>query len=501
MKTKMTIISRSGTINNQICPLFTNEDYEYSFIKIDALTIETFSEIETTLLIIDITNNSLNKIKLLFTKLDLKTISYGIVFIIANKLIPAFNFLDESLIVHFVGKPIRVEEFRIRIKKMLFISKTNLQIAAKQQQLQWEIKKQTSDLAATFQIAEYQSHLLDLVLNSVPAGFLAIDISQDVALMNKKAEEILKIPFSKAAGKSIWRIVESNTRKHLQEQLINNVASNFENPCIIKSPDGIENYYEIMIRDFNDNDGKVIGKLLIFVNVTSRMEASRIKNSLFTIVSHELRTPLTIINNGVTLLRMEKDGAEQDQIISDITEATERSSELVTNILHITHLNEVNVRPLYREINKSDLLKKLLIQFQSKFTKKKIELIQTDTTDIAKIVTDPGLINMALSSILDNAIKYNKYSGRIFITIYRENDLICFEIKDEGKGFKGETSKMFFHGFTQGENNLTRTHNGIGVGLYIAKRATDLLKGDISFTSENEIGSTFILKIPVVPNH
>jgi signal transduction histidine kinase len=484
----------------QIRLIFSNEIYECSFVNINTITTETFNATASNLVLINITHSLINKIKLLLNNIDLKSIPCAIVCIIENKFISELHFLEESYKVHFVTKPIRKEEFCNRVKKMLFLLQADTQKAFSQQQLQWELKKQTSDLAATFQIAEYQSHLLDLILNSVPAGFLAIDTSQDVVMMNKNAEEILKVPFSKAVGKSVWKIVEKDIKKHLQELLYNNTAESFENLCIIKDPNRVENYYEIVIRDFFDNDREIIGKLLIFVNVTSRIEANRIKNSFFTIVSHELRTPLTIINNGVTLLKLEKNSALQDQIISDISEATERSSELVANILHITYLHEINVHPVFREVQKSDLLNKLFNQFQLKMTKKRIELIKNDTTDIISIVTDPGLINMVLSSLLDNAIKYNKDRGRIFFSIYKESDIICFEIKDEGKGYQAKTPEIFFRSFMQGENNLTRTHSGIGVGLYIAKRAADLIKGNITFTSDTENGSTFTLKFPLSPN-
>lgn len=500
MKYKITIISKSRAFLNRLNLIFSTDDFDFVFVHIDTVTIETFSAIDTDLVMFNGTNSSVEKIKLLLNTTTFESILFGIVCVIDNRMICEYHYSNESYKVDFILKPIRVEEFRIRVKKILFISKNIFQAVMKQQQLQSEIKQQNSNLAATLQITEHQSHLLDLLLNSVPSGIVAIDESENVVMMNKNAEEIFNVPFSKAIGNSLWRIAEKDVRKNLCDFLYKKAPESNENHCIIKDSNGTENYYDIIIKDFLDNDKAIVGKLIIFRNENSRVEANRIKNSFFTIVSHELRTPLTIISSGVALLKLEKDSVLQDQIISDIAEATERSSELVANILHITYLHEINIHPFYREVQKSDLLNKLFSQFQLKMKRKKIELIQKDTTDNTCIVTDPGLINMVLGSILDNAIKYNKDNGRIFFSIYKENDLFCFEIKDEGKGFEGEASKMFFSSFMQGENNLTRTHSGIGVGLYIAKRASDLIKGNISFTSESEIGSTFILKIPFIPN-
>ena len=492
----ISIISRTKKFYESICSIFHADEWFVSSVNLSTLSAETLPTLETDLLLINIDSVIINDIITLLKKSDLTLLPFATACIVDSKSISQFNFLENAPNVFIFLKPFHNDVLYMQLKKMLYSSNLYTQNIRSRQQLEWKIREQSTSLDTTNQIAEYQSNFLDLILNSFPAGFIIIDTSDAIIRMNKIAETILCITYSESAGKSLWSCINDNTAYELKTSLNDLQNKPVDDFCTIKSKSGELGYYKINAKEFIDNDNIIKGKLIIFVNVTARVEANRLRNSFFTIISHELRTPLTIIYNTINLLKMNTLTPIQEQLLNDINEASDRSSELVTNILNMAYLNEVNIKAFYFKLDKIELINKLINQFKVKAQQKNIQLIVKDATEEKYLTTDPDLITMVLRNLLDNAIKYNRKNSYVLLDIYYEGELMCFSIKDEGEGFKTDTSEIFFQSFMQGESSLIRSHGGIGVGLYIAKRATDLLKGKIVFTSEYGVGSTFILKIP-----
>jgi len=499
MINKLTIFSDSEETISHIQSALGTDEFEYSFLNIQLLSVDKLNSTESDMLIIDTDDNSVDHILELLNKLDLNSLPFVISFILEDRFIPLFKCFFISFKVHFFIRPIRDSEFYIRILKYLYLYNEDQKILDNQKQLNWNLNNQSSRLDTALEIAGYQSNLLDLMLNSIHSGIIAVDPSDTVVMMNKRSEKIFNTSCSKSIGRSLWDIVSSELHHYIANILsLSDTTNPFGNVYTLKHPDGTICYLNISVKDFLDNDKNINGKIIIFDDVTSKVDAYRLRNSFSTIVSHELKTPLTVINNCIDLLKMTDVSKAQSQIIDDITEATERSNELVSNILHIIYLNGINIHPLYRKLYFSELSDKIFSDFQQKIIHKGINVIKNKFIEESFFFTDMSLIMMILSNVIDNAIKYNRTDGNLFFTISKVDNQICFTIKDEGNGINPETADSLFQCFLQGENNMTRIHSGMGVGLYIAKKATELINGKLSFTSSIGEGSTFAIYIPFV---
>ena len=118
---------------------------------------------------------------------------------------------------------------------------------------------------------------------------------------------------------------------------------------------------------------------------------------------------------------------------------------------------------------------------------------------LPKVNADRVKLTIILQNLINNALKFTD-KGDVSVTarVVGLNQRVEIEVKDTGIGIPQEAQALIFEKFQQADPSSTRTHGGIGLGLYIVKVFTDLLGGRINLESEPEKGSTFTLSLPAV---
>jgi len=116
--------------------------------------------------------------------------------------------------------------------------------------------------------------------------------------------------------------------------------------------------------------------------------------------------------------------------------------------------------------------------------------------EIGEILSDRKLVQQVLLNLVDNAIKFTE-QGSVKIGYYKENGCMKIEVSDTGIGIKEEHLHDIFIPFLQVNNELTREHQGTGLGLPISKKFLELLHGTISVESKVGMGSTFTVTLPL----
>jgi signal transduction histidine kinase len=112
------------------------------------------------------------------------------------------------------------------------------------------------------------------------------------------------------------------------------------------------------------------------------------------------------------------------------------------------------------------------------------------------LCTDPNILKNILFNLVSNAIKYTKQNGIITLKLYDDDQNLHLVVSDNGIGIPQKDQKHLFDRFFRAENasNL----EGTGLGLFIVKKYSELLHGDISFTSTESTGTTFTLILPKI---
>ena len=211
-------------------------------------------------------------------------------------------------------------------------------------------------------------------------------------------------------------------------------------------------------------------------------------------VSHEMKTPLAVIQNYAALLKSpqlaEADRLEYAQSISD---ASKRLAALITNILKLNKLENQQIFPESKPYNLSEQICGCLLEFESQWEKKKIE-IDTDIDDDIIISADSELMSLVWSNLFSNALKFTDEGGKVSVSAKKIDGAVTVAVSDTGCGIDSETGKHIFEKFYQGDTSHAVRGNGLGLAL--VKRVIDITGSEISVASEVGKGSTFTIKIP-----
>jgi len=119
--------------------------------------------------------------------------------------------------------------------------------------------------------------------------------------------------------------------------------------------------------------------------------------------------------------------------------------------------------------------------------------------DLPRVRADPQVLQLILSSLLSNAIKFSPERGEIHVSASSASGRVAIAVRDTGVGIPAEELKRIFERFYQVEDSLRRKHGGIGLGLAIAREMAELIDGSIAVESKVGRGSTFTLTLPEAP--
>jgi PAS domain S-box-containing protein len=232
------------------------------------------------------------------------------------------------------------------------------------------------------------------------------------------------------------------------------------------------------------------------------VNANKAKTDFLTNMSHELRTPLNhVIGFSDMLKKQSVNNLTQekfDQYLGCIYEAGSHLLEVVNSILEAAQIESKSIVLEKKNFNSGDLISACSNQFQERFKTTNLHLESIIPDDAPLIYGDGVRIQQILLNLLSNAIKFS-HSGDTITLGGRllENNMFEYFVKDTGCGIEDEKQKDIFAMFEQVDNSLTRAHQGIGLGLALAKHLTDLHNGHLSFESQKDVGSTFYLRIPL----
>lgn len=246
------------------------------------------------------------------------------------------------------------------------------------------------------------------------------------------------------------------------------------------TPDKLD-YLDVMILDF-DKMVEELGSI------------ETLKTDFVSNVSHEMKTPIAIIKNYAELLQMDGISEKQRKEYGQSIEAAAlRLSNLISNILKLSKLENQRMVP---EVETYDVCRQLCqcaILFEDAWEEKEIEL-ETDMEDYAMIKADQSLLELVWNNLLSNAVKFTEPEGTIGIRQTTQGKQIRISIWDTGCGMSQETARHIFDKFYQGDTSHSKTGNGLGLAM--VKRVMELLDGEIKVVSQDGKGSNFTVTLP-----
>ncbi len=230
-------------------------------------------------------------------------------------------------------------------------------------------------------------------------------------------------------------------------------------------------------------------------------ESDRLKSAFLANVSHEIRTPMNGILGFLDLLKSPSlEGAEKDKYIEIVNQSGQRLLDTINDIIEISRIESGQMDVKKEEVDVFELLNYHYTFFKPKADARGLALSISEQIPAEKalVYSDRHKLDGMLTNLLNNAIKFTS-EGYIEFGNYINNDGLVFFVRDTGIGITPDQTKSIFRRFVQADLNLSRKHEGSGLGLPIVKAYIEMLHGHIHVDSTPGEGSTFYVIIPYNP--
>jgi PAS domain S-box-containing protein len=375
-----------------------------------------------------------------------------------------------------------------------------------------------------------QRELLQVTLKSIGDAVIATDLEGKVSFINPTAETVTGWRSSEITGKPLdefFKVINETTREAVESPFTavvrkGNVVGLANHTLLIKK-DGAEIPIEDSGAPIKDPNGKTVGVIIVFHDVSERRRAERerealleseqaarreaelagrLKDEFLATVSHELRTPLSAILGWATMLKnnqlktddapnafevIERNAKAQGEIINDLLDV----SQITTGRLSIDkHLVEVGA-----------ILETTAESLRPQAETRSIGLTVSTGENEFFVNGDATRLRQIIGNLISNAVKFTPDGGKVTVSAARRGENIEITVSDSGIGINEKFLPFIFDKFRQGDASTTRPHGGLGLGLSIVRHLVSLHDGEISAASEGEgRGAVFTVRLPLAEN-
>lgn len=374
-----------------------------------------------------------------------------------------------------------------------------------------KIKELNTELEEKVQIRtlelEHSKFLYTAVARNFPNGTINV-FDENLNYIFAEGRELYKY------GITSKKLIGTSYLKRLPKEISSTINDEFQ-----KVFQGKKRDFEIKVKNqfyhINavplKNDANKIDKILVVEtnittqkNVSQKLEQSLIKEKeinemksrFVSMASHEFRTPLSTILSSVSLIKtyLEKEKPENtDKHIKRIKNSVKGLTDILNDFLSTDKLESKKVNINISEFNYSSFAQNITDELQA-LCQEGQTIVPSVNTKEKIITTDQNIIKNILYNLISNAIKYSNEGQEIHFNSTLGNNILTIEVVDFGIGIPESEQKNLFSRFFRAKN--ATNIKGTGLGLNIVRSYLDLLKGNINFESQENIGTKFIVKIP-----
>lgn len=367
----------------------------------------------------------------------------------------------------------------------------------------------------------------EAIFSSIGDGLIVTDEKGNIVLVNEAFEKLLGWSAKEVIGRKMLDVVQKvdekgeiippgkrSLRKVLTGEISVGKASN-----IIKTHSYIrKDKSKLPITGVVTPvilDGKVLGAVQVFRDVTYEQGVDKAKTEFVTLASHQLRTPLSIINWYIEMLFSGDAGKvneNQKKYLKEAYKASKRMVDLVNTLLNVSRLEMGTFVIEPESVNIAKAVKACLEELKPQILDKKLILREEYDPGIPLVLFDPKFLTIVFQNLLSNAVKYTPEKGNINLSLALDNKkkAVIFKVSDTGYGIPKNQQDKIFTKLFRADNVREKNTEGTGLGLYIVKAIMDHSGGFVRFESpssatfdkatpgkEENKGTTFYVTLPL----
>jgi PAS domain S-box-containing protein len=318
--------------------------------------------------------------------------------------------------------------------------------------------------------------------------------------LGKTAEEVIGRPMREVLGPGLLEIKQPYIERALAGESVT-----FEHE--VQTPNGRRSWVHIAYTPSRGVDDTIDGWVGVVTDISARRaveqalrEADQRKDEFLATLAHELRNPMAAICYGVQLLRPDAPAGVLEQARGTIERQSQHMSRLLDGLLDVSRItrNVIELKP--EELELRALVEQAIDAARPQIEQARHQLVVSMPPQPLWVRADPTRLLQIVGNLLSNAAKYTPTGGEVRVRLAAEGELARLSVRDTGVGLSEEMLPQVFELFAQVHKSLKVSASGLGIGLAVTKRLTELHGGTIAVQSEGlGRGAEFIVHLPRIP--
>ncbi len=334
-----------------------------------------------------------------------------------------------------------------------------------------------------------------------------------VMIFNAAAEHLFKLPAQKVIGHVV---VPQDVEREGWRMLVQTIFPSLAPRVVVRSKEG--EFAQVSDISFTDPQaelrvtatpikgeaGQTFGFIKIIHDRTAQIGAFRAQSEFVTVASHQLRTPTTELRWAIQSLAHEEGLSPQGkEIVKGALQSAESMLRRIEELLNISRMEEGKFGYQFAEINIVDFLSKVLADVLPAAQRTGVKIyFDRPQSPLPNVMADRDRLSIALTNILENAIRYNVENGEVIVKVdaLAGKPFLQVSVKDTGIGVPAESMNKLFTKFYRADNAMKSQADGSGLGLYMTKNIVMAHGGEIWAESELNRGTVVYFTLPTDPS-
>lgn len=337
--------------------------------------------------------------------------------------------------------------------------------------------------------------------DSAPVPYIMLNSNGEIREPNKAALRFFGVEQAEIEGKDFFSFQAKNDEvisKNLAQRFKLNIPINREETIMIDK-NGKSKWIQLSIFDMQNPASKTRTGLATIVDITELKQLDRAKTEFVSIASHQLRTPLATVKWYTDMMLSGGTGElseKQKDYVSRLYNVNEDMIDLVETLLNVSRI-EIGKLPIERKpTNVENITQSVLEELAPQIAKMGLKIEGQYNGLLQNVESDPKLLRIVIQNLISNAVKYTPQGGTITISFEESSNEKMVVVADTGYGIpKEDQDRIFGKLFRAGNVVKMASSQGTGLGLYLTKSLMEMLGGTISFKSEENKGSVFIITL------
>jgi PAS domain S-box-containing protein len=350
------------------------------------------------------------------------------------------------------------------------------------------------------------------LIETMRGGLVIFDLDNKINFINDRFLELLGYSREEVLGTRAVDYVDPTNLPTLEAHLKRRrhlESSSYE--LVFRHKDGHPIYLLVSGSPLLGKNGEYIGSFAVTTDISAQKQAEdtlrealakekelgELKTRFVSMASHEFRTPLATILALTETVSAYRHKMSEDQIadrLNKIKDQVDHLKDIMEDILLLARMQARRVEFNPIELDVDALCRSVLDEFQSRADVNN-HIEYTCNTLLRRMTLDKKLMRQIISNLVSNAVKYSPQGTSVAVNLDLEADALVLTVSDHGIGIPEADLKHLFEPFHRAAN--VSTISGTGLGLVIVKESVELHGGTISVKSQIDVGTTFVIRIPI----